>query len=150
MENIAPINKEKKPRKLTHKQRAWVREYLKSNGNGVQSALKIYDTTDYQTASAISKENLQKPLIISEIESYFNKHGLSKYEFIGILTAKIKDHTLPDKDKARYMQMYIDTTPGTRAPIRSEESKDLHITLEHKQTQAIIDVTRQALKQAKE
>lgn len=53
-------------KRLTKKQREFVNEYVET-GNGVQAALKAYDTTDYGTANAIATENLQKPAIIQEL-----------------------------------------------------------------------------------
>jgi len=52
---------------LTKKQAGFVADYL-DTGNGVQSALKNYDTTDYSTAGVIAFENLKKPKILKAIE----------------------------------------------------------------------------------
>ncbi len=54
--------------KLTKKQRGFVKDYIKT-GNGVQSAMKNYDTDDYSTAGSIAVENLQKPAIQNAIMS---------------------------------------------------------------------------------
>lgn len=53
---------------LTKKQRGFVEDYLET-GNGVESALKNYDTDDYSTAGAIASENLKKPKIIEYLQS---------------------------------------------------------------------------------
>lgn len=53
---------------LTKKQKGFVQDYVET-GNGVQSALKNYDTDDYRTANAIAVENLQKPAIQNAIKS---------------------------------------------------------------------------------
>lgn len=67
MAGTAP--KQKKPRtRLTHKQRIFVQEYLKT-GNGTQSALQAYDTQDGNTARSIASENLTKPAVSSAIQS---------------------------------------------------------------------------------
>lgn len=63
----------KKPQKrLSKKEKAFAQEYAKT-GNGVQSALKVYDTESYKTASTIADANLDKPrvqnLIMSIAES---------------------------------------------------------------------------------
>lgn len=57
---------------LTKKQAEFVKEYL-DTGNGVQSALKVYDTDDYSTAGNIASENLKKPKIIEYLESVADK-----------------------------------------------------------------------------
>ena len=53
-------------RNLTKKQKGFVKDYVET-GNGVQSALKNYDTDDYSTAGMIASENLEKPKIIESI-----------------------------------------------------------------------------------
>jgi len=58
--------------KLTKKQKDFAKEYLET-GNGVQSALKAYDTTDYKTASVIAHENLEKPRVKEYLESKADK-----------------------------------------------------------------------------
>lgn len=58
----------KKPRAITLKQKRLVEEYIKT-GNKVQSALKVYDTDDYSTASQIAGETLEKPRVIEYMKS---------------------------------------------------------------------------------
>lgn len=55
-------------KELSIKEKKFVHEYVKSEGNGTQAALKAYDTEDYSTASAIASENLEKPKIKKAIE----------------------------------------------------------------------------------
>lgn len=59
-------------RTLTKKQKGFVKDYLET-GNGVQSALKNYDTTDYATAGVIAVENLEKPNVKAYLESKAEK-----------------------------------------------------------------------------
>lgn len=61
------MEQQKKLRKLTKKERGFVKDYVLTE-NGTQSALKNYDTTDYKTASVIASENLDKPRIQVAIE----------------------------------------------------------------------------------
>jgi len=63
--------------KLRQKQKAFIAEYVSNGGNGVQAALKVYDTEDYNTANQISRDNLQKPTIMREIEKQMNDTGLT-------------------------------------------------------------------------
>lgn len=48
--------------RLTKKEAGFVKDYIET-GNGVQSALKNYNTIDYSTAGNIASENLNKPKI---------------------------------------------------------------------------------------
>lgn len=60
----------KKP-KLTAKQAEFVKEYVKTK-NATKSALKTYDTDDYDTAAQIGAENLKKPQIRTITEQLFS------------------------------------------------------------------------------
>lgn len=57
-----------KGQRLSKKELGFVKDYVKS-GNGVRSALKNYDTKDYNTANQIAIQNLQKPTIQKAILS---------------------------------------------------------------------------------
>ena len=63
-------------KKLTSKQAKFVEGVAKGKP-GTQAALEAYDTTDYQTAAAISSENLNKPQIRSALEPILAKHDIS-------------------------------------------------------------------------
>ena len=63
---------------LTKKQAEFVKEYL-DTGNGVQSALKAYDTEDDSTAGNIASENLKKPKILEYLESVADKVASNMY-----------------------------------------------------------------------
>ena len=52
--------------KLKQKQKAFIAEYVRNGGNGVQAALTVYNTEDYNTANQIARDNLQKPTIMRE------------------------------------------------------------------------------------
>lgn len=56
------------PRQPTKKQKMFAKEYAKT-GNGVQSALKTYDTDDYNSARQIAVENLQNITVQQLIQS---------------------------------------------------------------------------------
>lgn len=66
-------------KKLSLKQKKFIAEYIKNNGNQTQAALKSYGTDQkpvtYQTARQIGVENLQKPSIRAELDK-----ALVKYE----------------------------------------------------------------------
>ena len=63
--------------RLRQKQKAFIAEYVENGGNGVQAALKVYDTDDYNTANQIARDNLQKPTIMREIEKQMTDTGLT-------------------------------------------------------------------------
>lgn len=71
---------EKKPvkhrKKLSVKQKTFVKEYVTNGGNGTKAALVAYDVTDENTANVMAVENLQKPTIKEQLEKAFKKHGI--------------------------------------------------------------------------
>jgi len=69
--------KKSKYRKPTPKQQRFIAEYISNGQNGVQAALKVYGTEDYNTANQIAIDNLQKPTIMREIEKQMNDTGLT-------------------------------------------------------------------------
>lgn len=69
---------QRKPR-LTKKQKDFAKAYLET-GNGTQSALKAYDTTDPNTANQIALDNLQKPTVKQYLESKAEKAAEFVYQ----------------------------------------------------------------------
>jgi len=72
--------------KLRTKQRLFIQEYIKSNGNGTQSALKVYDTIDKPTAGSIATENLKKPEIQQELKTILQRRDLQLDRFTNKLS----------------------------------------------------------------
>lgn len=71
METEAP----KKKRKITKKQKDWADKYIET-GNKTQSALAVYDTEDYKTASVIGAENIEKPSVREYLENHAHEAAL--------------------------------------------------------------------------
>jgi phage terminase small subunit len=69
-------------KRLTTKQKAFAEEYIRNGGNGTQAAMKSYDTESYKTASAISVENLEKPLIIEELVKTARRLGVTEEKIV--------------------------------------------------------------------
>ena len=63
---------EKKPRKLTIKQRKFIDRVVET-GNATESASQVYDVKNRNSANAIGAENLAKPSIKDEIEDRLRK-----------------------------------------------------------------------------
>lgn len=51
--------KSKSERKLTMKQRKWIKKYIET-GNATEAAMQVYDCKDRESAGSIASENLQK------------------------------------------------------------------------------------------
>lgn len=85
MDNNTEIVELVKKKKLTGKQKAFISEYIKNGKNGVRAALKVYNAANYNTASAISSENLQKPNIQSAIDAALTYHEATPEFAVGRL-----------------------------------------------------------------
>ena len=73
-----------KRKRLTVKQRKFIKEYVRT-GNGVKSALKVYDTDNYGSANTIAHENLQKLINSPDMISAYEKVGITG-EYLAKLT----------------------------------------------------------------
>ena len=72
-------------RRLTLKQRGFVKEYISNGGNGTQAALQIYNTDDPNEAKVIASQNLTKLNISERIEQSLLKNGLTTDQITGNL-----------------------------------------------------------------
>ncbi len=88
MEEAASTEKPKKKRRLSKKQRGFIKDYI-ATGNGTQAALENYDTTKYNVANAIAVENLQKPTIRDAIEEALSDELLAKVHKEGLEAQKV-------------------------------------------------------------
>lgn len=70
------VDKPKAPRKLTDKQRKFVKAKLEGK-TGVEAAMIAYPSVDYSVANAIAGENLKKPSIQEALEAAYAKRGLT-------------------------------------------------------------------------
>lgn len=63
---------------LTRKQNCFLIEFISNGGNKVQAALKVYDTTNYKTASKIADTNFKNHYIQKRIEEILAKNNISE------------------------------------------------------------------------
>ncbi len=82
-----------KGKTATMKQRKFAVEYAKT-GNGVQSALKAYDTTSPITADSIARENLAKPRVIELIQAQAEYAMLDQIDIRNELKQSKKDYAV--------------------------------------------------------
>jgi hypothetical protein len=93
------IAKKKKGRSITLKFKAWTAFFMDSSnkatwGNATQSALKAYNTKDYQSAAVIGHDNLNK---LKEIaKSTLDADGIGFGELMKIGTDKMKKGSYQD------------------------------------------------------
>lgn len=74
--------KSKSEKKLTMKQRKFLKRYFET-GNGTQSAMEVYDTEDYDTASAIASQNLRK--LKNPVKVLMEQRGIGLGKLIDVL-----------------------------------------------------------------
>lgn len=70
-------------KRLTLKQRRFVKQYIKNKGNGTKAALEVYDTKNAHVAQSIATENLSKPVIKETIEDAMKKEGITSSLILG-------------------------------------------------------------------
>jgi len=75
-------------KRLTLKQKKFVQEYVKNNGNGTKAVIDAgYDVKNKQTAGTIAKENIKKPHLKKSIEEHLQEAGYNPKESIDRLRA---------------------------------------------------------------
>jgi len=78
--------KKKNPKRISKKQKEFVKEFVET-GNATKSALKTYDTEDYDTAANIGYGNLKKP----QIQQMINDAAVDAQSTIHELTFQRKN-----------------------------------------------------------
>lgn len=74
----APSRIQKKPRsKPTFKQKRFIAEYVKNNGNGTKAVMKVYNVKDRINAKAIAHQNLEKEVVQNGIQEALKRSKLT-------------------------------------------------------------------------
>ncbi len=100
-----------KSQKLSKKQKGFVKDYVET-GNGVQSALNNYDTTDYSTAGNIASENLNKPNIQLAIAERLPDDLLEKKHLELLNAVNLEKLTFTALDSDEDIREIISKLPG--------------------------------------
>lgn len=64
-------------RKITPKERNFVKEYARNGGNGTKAALKTYKTDKPRQAATIAAKNLKKPKIRDLLKEELQRQGIT-------------------------------------------------------------------------
>ena len=85
--NGTAMPKETKPKRppRTVKEKKFVQAYIENGGNATQAALKVYDTSSYNSAHVIASENLRK----LTFDHYFQAAGLTDEMIARLITSKV-------------------------------------------------------------
>lgn len=86
---------DKKPKKLTIKQKKFVKEYVKNDGNGRDAAKAVYDVASDESAAVIASQNLNKVNVKEAIELALAKHNIT----IDAALAPIADGLIATKEQ---------------------------------------------------
>jgi hypothetical protein len=79
--------------KLTKKEREFLKEYFKT-GNGTLSALKVYDTDNYASASEIASQNLRR--LKNPMRMFMEANGFSLKVLLSVLAGGLQATKLED------------------------------------------------------
>lgn len=111
---------------LTPKQALFVKEYVKSDGNGTQSALKAYNTTDHNTANQIAMDTLRKPTVQNVIAEASAKLNITPERVLSRL------NTVLDQDSRTVpAAMVINQMNGWTAPQKQDITHRLGVDEEN-------------------
>lgn len=83
-------------RKLTLKERKWLKIYLQT-GNATEAAAQVYDVKDRNSANAIGSENLAK-LSNLELDNLMDEMGLDDISLVQVLINNLKATRLYGKN----------------------------------------------------
>ena len=66
----------------TFKEKQFALKYVENGGNGTQAALDTYDTNSKDSAQVIASNNLDKPIVLEELNRILEKLGLNEDSYI--------------------------------------------------------------------
>ena len=115
-----PAQKEKKRRRLTLKQKGFVKDYIILR-NGTEAIKKNYNTTDYPTQRSMATENLSKPNIQEEIARICKEQGFTLETALKILHRK----ATTEKD-IKALALWFDVS-GQKAPSKVESKTEIGV-----------------------
>ncbi len=120
-------------RKLTKKQRGFVKDYIKT-GNGTKAALKNYDTQDHNTAHVIASENLLKPTIALALKDAIPDDLLTEVHLEGLRATRSvslgDDYGTDDVVDYAVRHKYLDTAYKLKGSYAPEKSLTINVDIE--------------------
>lgn len=97
--------------KLTKKEKKFVATYAET-GNGTQAALKVYDTTDINTAASIASENLRKPKILDALNALTTDEQLEQKHNDLLNSSTLEKLSFDDDEDDDVIAQVISQLPG--------------------------------------
>lgn len=157
MENQETIQPKAEHRKLTKKQKGFIKDYVET-GNGTKAVMNNYDVKKEVTAANIATENLRKPYIAERIESIAEQipdskllqvhlEGLEATKkqgvggmAIGISEGEIESMGHTDIFEPDYVtrHKYLDTAYKLKGSYAPEKNQNLNVNVDVKQNKETI------------
>lgn len=116
---------------LTKKEKGFAKDYM-DTGNGVQSALKNYDTESYFSAGAIASQNLKK----LQIQQYIAEHAEDAESMIYKLSQQAKS------EMVRYVSSKDIMDRAGHKPVEKTQSTSLNVNIERKVENTELELIR--------
>lgn len=115
------------PRKLTIKQRRWIKAYIKT-GNATEAAMQVYDCKDRNSASVIGTENLAK----LSIPDLMEEMGLTDIALLNVGTEGMMKSVKQSIDGSVYpdygvRHKYWDTMLKLKGRLSDKKNTDVNI-----------------------
>ncbi len=123
---------------MTLKQKKFARQYVKNGGNAAKAALEVYDA-NYDTAQTIGSVNLDKPVIIQEINRLLDKEGLNDDQWLGQNIRTAIDSGIGVKATNKDAIQMINMLLKVKNSYPSNRSTSVKLTLKGNMSQESID-----------
>lgn len=117
--------------KLTPKQAKFVKEYFKNDGNGTKAALAAYNVKNEQTASAISTENLRKPLIAESLIKAAQRMGITEDKIMQPVVDALDDENLDMRLKGHDRIVKLIGAKDNGLQLNIENAQGIEITFKN-------------------
>ena len=144
------------PRKPTLKQKKFIKEYLKT-GNGSKSALKVYSTDNYESASVIAHKTLQSDTVKTYMQKIMEKQGLSDKKLTKsldkVIEAGVSDKALDSvkpKDSLKGIEMAFKLKDRFPAERKRIESASINVNLDGKSKDELMKMLKDQQKELRE
>jgi hypothetical protein len=114
--------KPKKPRRLTHKQRVFIKEKAKGKTN-TEAAMIAYNVKDSTVARSVGAENLAKPSIREALELALEKAGITVEAAVAPIQ-KALEYKDPDGDERAQLDMRLKGSDRALKLMGAHDSKE--------------------------
>ena len=143
-------------KKLTYKQKLFAKKYVENGGNGVQTALQVYNVSTYASADAVAREVLENPRVQQSIDEQANSIGITPTVILqrfDRISAIEPEKTTPEailratENLGKILNMYPATKHARLNVNMKADLKDLNFTEVKKELEVIDQELKETLEE---